>query len=200
MTLSHNELRGNTNEMLQEVTNNVRIEPILQLLTGEEQSLGGEISMEARAGISARGFWCRGQRAVFNARIFDPNAYRHENKTLKRCYKLNEHEKKRDNISRILNVEQGSFTLLVFSIADSMGREFLMFAKRMCQTISLKRKEELSVVNYRSKCKINYALSRSSLLCVRGSGKMSREYVQLNTVTFNVIKLAKKKMKLNCKS
>ena len=47
--------------------------------------------MEARAGISARGFRCRGQRAVFNARIFDPNAYRLENKTLKRCYKLNLH-------------------------------------------------------------------------------------------------------------
>ena len=148
--------------------------------------------MEARAGISARGFWCCGQRAVFNVRIFDPNAYRHENKTPKRCYKLNEHEKKRDNISRIFNVEQGSFTPLVFSITGSMGRECLMFVKWMCQTISLKRKEELSVVNYRSKCKINYALLRSSLLCVRGSGKMSSEYVQLNTVTFNVIKLAKK--------
>ena len=43
MTLSHNELRDNTDEMLQKVTNNVRIEPTLQLLTGEEQSLGGEI-------------------------------------------------------------------------------------------------------------------------------------------------------------
>ena len=37
MALSHNELRDNTDEMLQEVTNHIRIEPILQLLTGEEQ-------------------------------------------------------------------------------------------------------------------------------------------------------------------
>ena len=146
--LRHNELRDNVNEMLQEVTNDVRIKPILQPLTGEEQSVGGNLSMEARADISARGFWCRRQRTFFDLRIFDPNAQRHENKTLKRCYELNEHEKKRDYSSRILNVEQGSFTPLVFSITGGMGREYSMFVKPLCLMISLKRKEELSVVTY----------------------------------------------------
>ena len=37
------ELRDNIVEMLQEVTNDVRIEPILQTLTGEEQSVGGNV-------------------------------------------------------------------------------------------------------------------------------------------------------------
>ena len=60
MTLSHNELRENIAEILQEVTNDVRIEPVLQPLTGQEQSIGGNVSVEARADISARGFWCRG--------------------------------------------------------------------------------------------------------------------------------------------
>ena len=36
VTLRHNELRDNIGEMLQEVTNDVRIEPILEPLTGEE--------------------------------------------------------------------------------------------------------------------------------------------------------------------
>ena len=40
MTLEHNELRDNIGEMLQGVTNDVRIEPILQPLIGEEQSIG----------------------------------------------------------------------------------------------------------------------------------------------------------------
>ena len=48
--------------------------------------------MEARPDISARGFQCRGKRAFFDVRIFDPNAQRHENKTFKTCYELNEHE------------------------------------------------------------------------------------------------------------
>ena len=57
--------------MLQEVKNDVSIEPILQPLTGEEELTGGNVSVEARADISARGFWCRGQRASFDVRIFD---------------------------------------------------------------------------------------------------------------------------------
>ena len=72
MTLRHNELRANIAEMLQEVTNDVRIEPILQLLTGEEQSVGENVSVEARADISARRFWCRGQKTFFDVKVFDP--------------------------------------------------------------------------------------------------------------------------------
>ena len=174
MTLKHNELRDNIGEILQEVTNNVRIEPILQPITGEEQSIGGKVSVEARADISTRGFWYRGQRAFFDVRIFDPNAQRHENKTFRRCYELNEHEKKKGYSSRILNVEQGSFTPLVFSITGGMARECSMFVKRLCQMISLKRKEELSVVRYAIRC--NYALLRSSLLRVRESRTMFSEY------------------------
>ena len=65
--------------------------------------------MEARADVGARGFLCRGQRTFFDVRTFYPNAQRIENKTLKKCYKLNKHKKERDYSSRILNVEQGFF-------------------------------------------------------------------------------------------
>ena len=74
VTLRHNELPVNIAEMLQEVTNDVRIEPILQSLTGEEQSVGGNVSVEARADISARRFWCRGQKTFFDVRIFYPRS------------------------------------------------------------------------------------------------------------------------------
>ena len=95
--------------------------------------------MEARADISARGFWCRGQRAFFDVRVFDPNAQRRENKAPKKCYKLKEHEKKRDYSSRVLNVEQGSFAPLVFWITSGiMGKEYSMFIKPLCLMISLK--------------------------------------------------------------
>ena len=117
--------------MSQEVTNDVRIEPILQPLTGEEKSIGGNVSVEGRADMSARGHWCHGQRAFFKVRIFDTNPQRHENKTFKRSYELNEHKKKRDYSSRIPNFEQGSFTPLVFSITGGMGRECSMFIKRL---------------------------------------------------------------------
>ena len=61
MNLWDNELRDNIRDMLQEVTNDVRLEQLLRPLTEEEKSIGGNLSMEARAGISAREFWCRGK-------------------------------------------------------------------------------------------------------------------------------------------
>ena len=123
VTLRHNELCDNIAEMLQEDTNAVRIEPILQPLTAQEQSIGGNVSVEAWADVSARVFWCRGQRAFFDVRFFDLNAQGHENKTFKRCYELNEYKKKRDYSSRIFNVEQGSLIPLVFLITSSMRRD-----------------------------------------------------------------------------
>ena len=62
VTLSHNKLRDNIAEMLMDITNDVRIEPILSPLTGEEQSVDGNVSVKARADISARTFWCPGQK------------------------------------------------------------------------------------------------------------------------------------------
>ena len=56
VTLRHNELRGNIGETLQEVTNDDKIEPILQTLTREGKSIVGSVSVEARADVSARGF------------------------------------------------------------------------------------------------------------------------------------------------
>ena len=51
--------------MLQEVTNDARMEPILKPLTGDEKSIGAKVSVEARGFyISGRGFWCREQRAL----------------------------------------------------------------------------------------------------------------------------------------
>ena len=96
ITLGHNELRDNIGEVLQKVKNYVKIEPILQPVTGEEQSIGGNVSVEARANISTRGSWYLVQNPFSDVRIFNLNVQRHKDETLKRCYELNELEKKRD--------------------------------------------------------------------------------------------------------
>ena len=61
--------------MLEEVTSDVKLEPALQLLSGEQ--IKGNRAEEARSDISARGFWIKGQREFFDIKVFDPDAQRH---------------------------------------------------------------------------------------------------------------------------
>ena len=57
---------------------------------------------EARLDISATGFWNLDQRVFLDVRVFNLNAQRHKNLELQKCYKRNEHEKKRIYNERIL--------------------------------------------------------------------------------------------------
>ena len=170
--LRHNEIRDNIAEILEEVNSDVNEEPALQPLSGEE--IKGNQSDEARFDISARGLWIRGQRVFFNMRVFDPNAQRHQSKTLWKCCEINEQEKKRKCSTRILNVEQG--TPLVFPATGGMGRECSMSFKKLSQLIFIKQKETISVVTQGIRCKISFALLRSCLLCIQESRKSNNKY------------------------
>ena len=69
---------------------------------------------ETHLDISGTGFWTPGQRTFLDVRVFDLNAQRHKNLELQKCYKRNEDEKKRMYNERILQVENATFTPLVF--------------------------------------------------------------------------------------
>ena len=53
---------------------------------------------------------------------------------------MNEQEKNRDYNEIILQIDHGTFTLLVFSINGSMGRECRKFYSRLAQMISEKQR------------------------------------------------------------
>ena len=91
-----------------------------------------------------------------------------------------------------MNVEQGTFTPLVFSALGGMGGEFSMFFEKLSQPISIKRKEKLSVVTYGIRCEISFALLQSCLLCIRASQKSNNEYGKLNQISFNAITIVKR--------
>ena len=110
-----------------------------------------------------------GQKAFFDVRVFDPNARRYSNQTLKQYYSTNENEKKRHYNLRIMEVDQGSFTPLVFTTTGGMGGECKVFYKRLASLISLKRGIDNSKVTSWIRTKVNFALIRSMLLCLRGS-------------------------------
>lgn len=176
VTLRHNEVRDITAEMLNEVCRNVSKEPALQPLTGENFNRTAITTDEARVDVSARDFWTRGQQAFFDVRVFNPFAKHHINKSLTKSFEHNEKEKKRAYNLRVQEVEQGSFTPLVFSTTGGMARECGTFYSRLSKMISEKRGDEISVVSAWIKTKINFSLIRSTLMCLRGTRTLASSF------------------------
>ena len=125
--------------MMSDVSEDTKIEPKLRPLSGEElQGRTSNNSNEARVDIRTRGLWERGQQAFFYLRVFDPNACRYCNKP-QQCHVMNEQEKKRAYNERILQIDHGTLSSLMFSINGSIGREYQKFYSRLAQMISEKR-------------------------------------------------------------
>ena len=166
----HNEVRDFTASLLNEVCNDVSIEPILQPLSGERfQYRTPNRAPDARLDISARSFWTRGQRTFFDVRVCDPTAPRLLSKPLQTIYKEHEQEKRRQYNQRVLQIEHGSFTPLVFSIYGGMSPECSRFYSRLSLLLSEKRNEQQSLTTSWVRCRVNFSLLRSALLCMRGS-------------------------------
>ena len=69
----------------------------------------------------------------------------------------------------MLQVENGTFTPLVFSVFGGMGEECKVFYKRLASMISEKRSENLASVSSWIRTRTSFALLRSALMCLRGS-------------------------------
>ena len=140
VSIRHIDLSDLTTRIVPEVCKDTEIAPKLLPLCGEE--LHGRTtnrSNEVRLDIRAQGFWKRGQQVFPNIRVFDPNACRYLNKSPQPCHAMNELKKKRSYNERVLEVDHGTFTPLVFSVYGSMGRICNTFYSRLSQLISYKR-------------------------------------------------------------
>ena len=148
-SIRHNELRDITASLMKEICHNVTIEPILQPLSGETLHPRSAIADDnARSDVRAEGFWdCRRQDAYFDVKVFNPTAAAYRNKTLQSCYRQLEAGKRHEYQDRILNVEHGSFSPLIFSATGGMGPTASVVFKRLASLLSAKR-DELYSKNY----------------------------------------------------
>ena len=168
--MRHDEVRDLTVKMLKEVCVEVTSEPRLLRLEGEQlRYLTANTSPDARVDISARGFWTRGQRAYCDIRIFDPMAACHEQHTLEAAHKRNESEKIRAYGERIQQVDQGSFTPLVFTTSGGMGPKAKPFYARLAELLADKKQQPKSYIVAWMRCRLSFSLLRSALICLRGT-------------------------------
>ena len=168
--MRHNELRDLTAEMLSEVCKDVALEPKLIPLTGETLKYkSANLEDESRLDVSARGFWSRSCNAFFDIRVFNPTAPSYNKMTLPASHTQNEKSKKREYNERVLQVEHGTFTPLVFSCYGGMSKECSAFFKRLGILVSEKRDQPYYEVSSYIRTRISFSLLRMALVCIRGS-------------------------------
>ena len=168
--IRHNEVRDLTGMLLTEVCHNVKLEPGLQPLTGEELNCNMTNTQDqARVDIAARNFWGNRQMALFDVKVF--NHFAKSNQKFSLHSSLNHHEKmkKRSYEQRIIEVENGSFTPLVFSTTGSMVRATSIFYWRLAHLLSERRNQSYATTMGWLRCHLGYSLLRSAILCIRGS-------------------------------
>ena len=80
-----------------------------------------------------------------------------------------EQDKNRNYNRRIMNVEHGTFTQLVFSVTAGEGTETSTFRRHLASKIALKKDERYEDVVDFVRCKLSFLILRSVLTCIRGS-------------------------------
>ena len=145
----------------------VQVEPALQPITGEELARGTNEAPDARLDVHCRGFWEQQRAAFFDIRVCHPNADSYRDLSPKQIYRIHENEKKRKYNSRVTEIEQGTFTPLVFTTTVGMADECLRYHSRLAELLSAKKARELRHNNGSGrKCLLQFCGAR---LCLRGS-------------------------------
>ena len=114
-------------------------------------------------------------------------------------YLVHEQEKKRAYNQRVLEVENGVFTPLVFSTSSGMGREASKFYKRLADHLSVKRDKPYSMTMGWLHCCLNFALLCLAILCIRRGSRSSKHHPFQDTQDTN-IELASKEGRLEHES
>ena len=138
--------------------------------------------------ISSRGIWSTFQRTFFDVRVLHPNAPSYKDTPPTSLYSNHKKEKMRKYSARILTVEKGSFTPLVYSTFGGWGPQATAYHKRLATLISRKRNEEYHHVMNHIRTRLRFALLKSVLVAVRGErGKKQWSTQPLSSVSFNMI-------------
>jgi hypothetical protein len=170
VNMRHDEIRDLLATQMREVLKDVETEPKLTPLSGETLHPRTAIATDdARTDIRARGFWTRQQNAFFDVRVFYPHAESYVSRSMSSLYNTMEALKKRQYNDRVVQVEQGSFTPLVFSSTGGMGQETYKAIKQLAVCLADVRREPYSQVMGLLRCRIVFALIRASSVCLRGS-------------------------------
>ena len=170
MAQRHDNLRDLLTHLLSKICKPVEAEPHLLPVTNETLlHRTANTAEDARLDIKAHGFWQRGQTAFFDLRITHVNSSSQKDKPTSTVFKSHETAKKREYLERVIEIEHGTFTPLVFGTNGGMGTECQKFMKQLCASISEKTDESYVDVCNWLRTRISVDILKSAIMCVRGS-------------------------------
>jgi hypothetical protein len=174
VNMRHNNIRDLEATLLRPICRDVKIEPKLMPLgyTGTQST---KIEDGARPDVSAVGLWSPMERTFLDVRVIHLNSPSYIGTTPAQLYKNNENAKKREYNDRIMHVEKGSFTPLIYSTTGGMGAECTRHHKRVAELISKKGGDSYSDVVNHIRTRIRFALLRSTLVAIRGERGRGRK-------------------------
>ena len=173
--IRHNVVRDTIGEILQEVCKDVRIEPQLLPVTGEELPARANTADGARADVSAIGLWQPLNRAFLDIKVFNPLASSNATQDLQQVYRRHEQEKKAQYNDRVMEIEKGTFTPVIFSCSGGASKEANRLLKAIAQKLAEKRSEAYSTSISFIRRRISFDLVRTCVISFRGDRGCKRD-------------------------
>ena len=162
--MRHNNLRDLNIAMQKEVCRDVVSEP--RLLPVNDEEIEGTTADRAAPDISSRGLWSTFERTFFDVHVLHPNAPSYQASDLSTLYRNHELEKMRKYNSRVITVERGSFSPLIYTTFGGMGPQATRYHKRLAELVAHKRNEDYNHVISHMRTRIRFSVLRSTLVAI----------------------------------
>ena len=189
VSLRHNSLRDMIAELLRTAgCKDVTTEPPLLPVSGAHLPRGSNTSDGARLDVSARSLWNPLERAFVDVRVF--NAQAPSNRSLgatASMYSFHERQKKNAYNRRIIEIDHGTFTPIVFSTTGGMGHEAEVFFKKLADKMSRKTDQRYSEAMSFIRKRLRFDLLRTTIISLRGErGRSNNEASKISELDINL--------------
>ena len=165
----HNEVRDELVDIAKKLNTEVQSEPDLLPITKEHFTYRSTKTKEnAKPDIMIRGLFQEQQGAYTDVKVFDPAAPSYLGTELETLYKSQERKKTLFYAERIKKVDHGDFFPAVFSVGGGIGPEADKALSHIADRLAAKEKTKKSVMKYFLKLRIQYAIIRGVVRCLRG--------------------------------
>ena len=167
--MRHDSIKNFEARLLSVVCKDVQTEPPLQPVGATLFRPSANTQDGARLDVRARGFWRDGQQAFFDVQVTNADCDSQISKPIKSILRSHEQTKKTKYNTRVMEVEQGTFTPIVLTIKGVMAPEASRFHKTLAEKLATKTGERYEDVTRLIRVKLSFLVLKASLLCLRGS-------------------------------